>query len=123
LGIVAVALILVGVLAANGRRHGWAFIAVGAAIIVLVGAVFARMFPDVLPASNSGANALTIARAASQHNTLNVMTIVAAIFTPIVLAYQGWTYWVFRQRLGRPVPTSPTAARVASGEVPLVPED
>jgi cytochrome d ubiquinol oxidase subunit II len=123
LGIVAVVLVLVGVLAAMRRRCGWAFIAVGAAILVLMGAVFARMFPDVLPASNSGTYALTIAQAASQHNTLNVMTIVVAIFTPIVLAYQAWTYWVFRQRLVRPVPTNPTSARVAVGEVPLVPED
>jgi cytochrome d ubiquinol oxidase subunit II len=27
------------------------------------------------------------------------MTIVAAIFTPIVVAYQAWTYWVFRKRI------------------------
>jgi cytochrome d ubiquinol oxidase subunit II len=68
-----------------------------------MGAVFARMFPAVLPASNRAANGLTIAGAASQHNTLLVMTVVAAIFTPFVLAYQGWSYWVFRQRLTRPV--------------------
>ena len=30
-----------------------------------------------------------------------VMSIVALIFVPIVLAYQGWTYWIFRQRIGR----------------------
>jgi cytochrome d ubiquinol oxidase subunit II len=71
--------------------------------LALMGAVFARMFPAVLPASNRSANGLTIAGAASQHNTLLVMTVVAAIFTPFVLAYQGWTYWVFRRRLIRPV--------------------
>ena len=29
------------------------------------------------------------------------MTVVAVIFVPVVLVYQGWTYWVFRHRLGR----------------------
>jgi cytochrome d ubiquinol oxidase subunit II len=84
-------------------NDGRAFLATGAAILALMGAVFARMFPAVLPASNRAANGLTIAGAASQHNTLLVMTVVAAIFTPFVLAYQGWTYWVFRRRLIRPV--------------------
>jgi cytochrome d ubiquinol oxidase subunit II len=27
------------------------------------------------------------------------MTVVAVILTPIVLLYQGWTYWVFRKRV------------------------
>jgi cytochrome d ubiquinol oxidase subunit II len=45
---------------------------------------------------------LTIWSAASANRTLIVMTIVAAIFVPLVLAYQGWSYWVFRQRLTRP---------------------
>ncbi len=76
--------------------------ATGTAILLTMGAVFSRMFPAVLPASNRAANGLTIAGAASQHNTLVVMTVVAACFTPLVLAYQGWTYWVFRQRLVRP---------------------
>ena len=45
---------------------------------------------------------LTIWNAASADKTLIVMTVVAAIFVPVVLAYQGWSYWVFRQRLARP---------------------
>ncbi len=45
---------------------------------------------------------LTIWSAASTHETLLVMTVVAAIFVPLVLAHQGWSYWVFRQRLTRP---------------------
>jgi cytochrome d ubiquinol oxidase subunit II len=108
---------LVGLLAATilavRNRPGLAFAATGAAIVVIMGAVFARMFPLVLPASNVAANSLTIGASASKHNTLVVMTIVAAIFTPVVLAYQGWTYWVFRQRITRPANslvdnTSPT---------------
>jgi len=98
------------------RRDGWAFIATGTAILLAMGAVFGRMFPAVLPASNHAAHGLTIAGAASQHNTLVVMTVVAACFTPFVLAYQGWTYWVFRQRLVRPAAApggEPTRAALA----------
>jgi len=44
---------------------------------------------------------LTIYNASSSHYTLTIMTIVALIFVPIVLIYQGWSYWVFRERIGR----------------------
>ncbi len=47
------------------------------------------------------ANSLTISNAASSHYALAVMTVVAAIFTPLVLLYQGWTYHVFRPASGR----------------------
>jgi cytochrome d ubiquinol oxidase subunit II len=102
LGIVAVLAVGVApVLAARGHA-AWAFAATGLSILAGMGAVFSRMFPAVLPASNRAAGSLTIATAASQHNTLVVMTVVAACFTPFVLAYQTWSYWVFRQRLARP---------------------
>ena len=45
---------------------------------------------------------LTIHNASSSPYTLKVMTIVAALFVPVMLFYQGWTYWVFRARVGRP---------------------
>ena len=45
-------------------------------------------------------NSLTIANAASGHYALEVITVVAVIFTPVVLLYQGWTYYVFRARIG-----------------------
>ena len=46
------------------------------------------------------ANSLTISNAAAGHYALQVITVVAAIFIPLVLLYQGWTYYVFRKRLG-----------------------
>ena len=95
-------------------RDGWAFVSTGFAILASMGAVFSRMFPAVFPASNSAANGLTIAAAASQHNTLVVMTVVAACFTPFVLAYQAWAYWVFRQRLAR----RPTASPLGTSRAP-----
>jgi cytochrome d ubiquinol oxidase subunit II len=103
IALAALAAIAGAVLLTTRDRQGQAFAATGAGIVLAIGAVFARMFPAVIPASNAAAKGgLLIGAAASQHNTLSVMTIVAAIFTPVVLAYQGWTYWVFRQRLSRP---------------------
>jgi cytochrome d ubiquinol oxidase subunit II len=107
---VAIAAVVLGTLLIARGQEGWSFAATGSAILMLMGAVFSRMFPAVLPASNKAANGLTIAAAASQHNTLVVMTVVAAIFTPFVLLYQGWTYWVFRRRLTRPVSSAPVSS-------------
>jgi cytochrome bd-type quinol oxidase subunit 2 len=70
-------------------------------IVAAVGAIFATLFPGVMVSSGPGPS-LTIWNAASANETLLVMTVVAAIFVPLVLAYQGWSYWVFRQRLVRP---------------------
>jgi cytochrome d ubiquinol oxidase subunit II len=64
-----------------------------------VATYFIVLFPNVMPSSTNPAYNLTIANASSSDYTLKVMTIVALIFTPIVLIYQGWTYWVFRKRL------------------------
>ncbi|WP_305790111.1 cytochrome d ubiquinol oxidase subunit II [Symbioplanes lichenis] len=81
------------------RREGWAFVATGATLVLAVFALFVTLFPNVMPSSLADANSLTTTNAASSHYTLTVMTWVAVVFTPVVLLYQGWTYWVFRQRL------------------------
>ncbi len=52
-----------------------------------------------MPSSTNDAFSLTIQNASSTDYTLKIMTIAAVIFTPIVLLYQGWTYWVFRKRI------------------------
>ncbi len=52
-----------------------------------------------MPSTTSDAYSLTTTNAAATDYTLKVMTIVAAIFLPIVLCYQAWTYWVFRKRI------------------------
>jgi cytochrome d ubiquinol oxidase subunit II len=57
------------------------------------------MYPRVLISSTNPAYSLTISNAASSPYTLGVMSIVALIFVPLVLAYQGWTFWVFRKRV------------------------
>ncbi|MFI7547167.1 cytochrome d ubiquinol oxidase subunit II [Actinoplanes sp. NPDC049599] len=87
-----------GVLAAYARREGWAFLATGATIVLATFALFVTLFPDVMPAFDP-ANSLTVDNASSTPYTLKVMSWVAVLFTPVVLVYQGWTYWVFRKRL------------------------
>jgi cytochrome d ubiquinol oxidase subunit II len=61
--------------------------------------MFMILFPRVMVSSLSPDWSLTIYNASSSPYTLQVMTIVAVVFTPIVLIYQGWTYWVFRKRV------------------------
>jgi cytochrome d ubiquinol oxidase subunit II len=67
--------------------------------VLAVATLFGDLWPNVFPSSTSAAYSLTVNNASSAHYTLVVMSWVAVIFTPVVLAYQGWSYWVFRQRL------------------------
>jgi cytochrome d ubiquinol oxidase subunit II len=97
----AVALVA-GILANLVRREGWAFLGTSLAIGLAVVTLFAALYPDVMPSSTDPAYSLTIENASSTTYTLTIMTIVALIFTPIVLVYQGWTYWVFRKRVIAP---------------------
>jgi cytochrome d ubiquinol oxidase subunit II len=84
------------------RMEGWAFIANAVAMIGLVATIFLNLYPRVMVSSISPAFNLTIGNSASAPYTLKVMTVVALIFTPLVLVYQGWSYWVFRARVRRP---------------------
>jgi cytochrome bd ubiquinol oxidase subunit II len=96
----AAALALAGAAAATRvRREGWAFLGTAATIVLAVAALFVTLFPDVMPSTTAAAFSLTVHNASSTPYTLKVMTWVAVAFTPIVLCYQGWTYWVFRKRL------------------------
>jgi cytochrome d ubiquinol oxidase subunit II len=89
-----------GLLVWAGRAYA-AFGLSALGIVAASAAVFTALFPRVMVSTGPGPS-LTIWSAASANRTLIVMTIVAAIFVPLVLAYQGWSYWVFRQRLTRP---------------------
>ncbi|MED7923892.1 cytochrome d ubiquinol oxidase subunit II [Nonomuraea sp. LP-02] len=88
----------VALIATLRGRDGWAFTGSALAIAAFVATLFTSMWPNVLPALDP-ANSLTVTNAASSPYTLTVMTWVAAVFTPVVLGYQAWTYWVFRRRL------------------------
>ena len=99
-GLAAVAL-LGAVGAALRGREGWAFTGTAVTLALAVTTLFGDLWPSVLPSSTSAAYSLTVTNASSSHYTLIVMTWVALISTPVVLTYQGWTYWVFRKRLTR----------------------
>ena len=97
---VLAAVALLGALGANLlRREGWAFIGTAVTIGLAVAALFLNLYPNVMPSSTNAAFNLTISNASSTDYTLTIMTVVAVIFTPLVLLYQGWTYWVFRKRV------------------------
>ncbi len=96
-------LAFVGALVASRLRHeAWAFIGSGATIALAVASLFVALFPDVMPSSLDPAWSLTTTNAASTPYTLSIMTVVAVVFTPLVILYQGWTYWVFRKRVTVP---------------------
>ncbi len=81
------------------KKEGWAFVMTGITIAFSTITVFMGLFPRVMVSSLNPEWSLTIYNASSSPYTLQVMSIVALIFVPIVLAYQAWTYWVFRKRL------------------------
>jgi cytochrome d ubiquinol oxidase subunit II len=83
------------------RQLGWAFAMTSLAIVLSSLTVAIGLYPRVMVSSLNPAWSLTIHNASSSPYTLRIMTIVALIFVPIVLLYQGWSYWVFRQRIGR----------------------
>ena len=96
-----------GVLAVVGwlihdHQEGWAFAATALVIVALFATLLLNLYPNVLVSSIRASDDLTIVQSASQRYTLEVMSWVALIFTPFVLAYQSWSYWVFRRRVRRP---------------------
>jgi len=82
------------------RLDGFAFAATALSITLLTATIFLNLYPRVLVSSTDKAFSLTIFTTSSSHYTLTVMSIVALVFTPLVLLYQAWTYWVFRARVG-----------------------
>jgi cytochrome d ubiquinol oxidase subunit II len=93
-----VALLLAGWFLKSGRK-GWGFVMTALNIVLAQATFFLILFPRVMISSTDRAFNLDIWNAASSPYTLKVMSIVAAIFVPIILAYQGYTYWVFRKRV------------------------
>jgi cytochrome d ubiquinol oxidase subunit II len=94
----AVSLLITGWLI-RVNRTGWAFITGSLTIVLATVMVFAGLYPRILISSLDPAYNLTITNAASSPYTLKVMSIVAAVFVPVVLLYQSWTYWIFRKRV------------------------
>jgi cytochrome d ubiquinol oxidase subunit II len=97
--IASYAALLVTIFFINRRMEGWAFIMTALHIVLTQVTFFMLMFPRVMISSLNPDWSLTIYNASSSQYTLTVMSIVALIFVPIVLAYQGWTYYMFRKRI------------------------
>lgn len=81
------------------KKFGLAFTMSGLAIVFTTIAFFSGLFPRIMVSSLNPAWNLTIHNASSSPYTLTIMTYAAVALVPIVLAYQGWTYWVFRKRV------------------------
>lgn len=96
----AVTLIAAWVLNARGSE-GWAFTFNAAAIAFALLTIFMGLMPNLMISSTDPAFSMSIVGAASSQKTLELMTWVAALTMPLVLAYQGWTYWVFKKRVTR----------------------
>lgn len=93
--------LIAGLVANYFKREGIAFSLLVVTIITAVGSLFAALFPNVFPSTTDAAFSLTIENASSSQYTLTVMTWVAVFMIPLILLYQGWTYWVFRKRISR----------------------
>ena len=99
---VVAAVSLIASFVANLRgREVRSFGLMAVTIALAVASLFAALFPAVMPASNDPANSLTIANASSSTYTLTIMSWVALVFVPLILGYQGFTYWIFRKRISR----------------------
>jgi cytochrome d ubiquinol oxidase subunit II len=93
-GVVAASLLV------GARRPGWAFAATALTAGMIVATLFTGLYPRVIVSHPNFSNSLTLSDAATAHYALSVVTVVAALCTPVVLLYQGWAYHVFRARVG-----------------------
>lgn len=97
--IATAAALLAAVYFVRTRQFGWAFAALGGTIVLALVTYFWFLYPNVLVSSLDDAYNLTVNNASSSEYTLQVMSVVALIFVPAMLFYQGWSYWVFRKRV------------------------
>ena len=97
--VIAVVAVVIAWLSARAGREGRAFTGIAVFVAAGAGAIFAAVYPVVLPSTLDPAFSLTVSNASSGDYTLMVMSIVTGIFLPVVIAYQAWTYWVFRKRI------------------------
>ncbi|MBI2701033.1 MAG: cytochrome d ubiquinol oxidase subunit II [Mycobacterium sp.] len=99
LGVAVLAQLAAVLLAWRQASDGWAFLCALLVVASVVVLLFGALFPNLVPSTLNSQWNVTIYNASSTPYTLKIMTWVAAIMTPLTVAYQGWTYWVFRQRI------------------------
>ena len=95
----AALLFVIGLISIRQRAFGRSFALSSLAIVCTTAAFFAGLFPRLMVSSLMPEWSLTIYNASSTQNTLELMTIAAVCLVPVVLIYQGWTYWIFRKRV------------------------
>jgi cytochrome bd ubiquinol oxidase subunit II len=97
---VAVAALLTAVaLMFARRREGWAFVSTMIVITAVVVLLFGSLYPNLLPSTLNPDWSVTIYNGSSTPYTLKIMSWASLTLLPLVLLYQGWTYWVFRRRI------------------------
>jgi cytochrome bd ubiquinol oxidase subunit II len=107
-------LIVAGAWSIRDEHFGWGFTATTAAIAATMASFWIALYPNVMISSTNKAYNLTVSNSSSAHYALTLMTVVAAVFTPLVVAYQGWSYHVFRARIKAP-PVEVTPAGSMAG--------
>lgn len=83
----------------NAGRPLAGFLSSCAFIFTVILTGIAGLYPNLLPSSIDPAFSVTVFNAASSPYTLKIMTFVALIFVPVVIAYQLWVYRVFRHKV------------------------
>jgi cytochrome d ubiquinol oxidase subunit II len=111
--ILALLAVIAAVMLTATDHDGFAFAASGVAIAACVGSIFIDLYPNVMVSSTSDAYNLTVSNASSGGYALKVMTIVTAVVFPLVLLYQGWSFYVFRARVRGPAPADDVDAAAA----------
>ena len=101
LELLAILAVLAAVWLVYDRRDGFAFAATAVTTASCITSIFVGLYPNVMVSSTSPAYSLTVHNTASAPYSLKAMTVVVVIFLPLVLAYQTWTYYVFRRRVSR----------------------
>ena len=99
LGVAVVAQITAVMLVWSRGGDGWAFACTATVVVAVVVLLFGSLYPNLVPSTLNTAWSLDIHNASSSPYTLTVMSWAALIFAPLVIGYQAWTYWVFRQRI------------------------
>jgi cytochrome d ubiquinol oxidase subunit II len=101
LELLAIIAVLAAVWLVYAHRDGFAFTATTITMTACITSIFVGLYPNVMVSSTSPAYNLTVHNTASNPYSLKAMTVVVVIFLPLVLAYQIWTYYVFRRRVSR----------------------
>lgn len=99
LSVVTVAALAFGLVMHLLDRDGWSFVGTAVTVAGAVITIFTALYPRLIPSTSNPAWSLTISNSSATHYTLTIMTWSAVVLVPLVLAYQAWTYWIFRKRV------------------------